>query len=170
MKPALLVIDVQKQFFKEGTETAKSLDNAIEYISAAIEIFRDKKLPVVFIQHKDEEHGLLPGSEGFDLPDAFKVLPDDLQIVKTYSNAFNKTGLTEQLAALGVDTVIITGFCAEYCVLSTYRGAHDVDLTAILLLGSLASSDRKNIRFVEKISQSISIGALDVFIKALPNA
>ena len=40
MKPALLVIDVQKQFFEFGPTTAQSLDDAIEYINAAIENFR----------------------------------------------------------------------------------------------------------------------------------
>jgi nicotinamidase-related amidase len=64
------------------------------------------------------------------------------------------------LRNLGVDTVIITGFCAEYCVLSAYRGAQDRDLTPVLLRGSLASSIAENIRFVESISDIISYGAL----------
>jgi len=52
---------------------------------------------------------------------------------------------------LEVDTVIVTGFCAEFCVLATYRGAEDLDLTPILLRGSLASSTPENIKFVESI-------------------
>jgi len=36
-------------------------------------------------------------------------------IVKTYSNSFTKTGLAEKLRMLGVDTVVVTGFCAEFC-------------------------------------------------------
>jgi nicotinamidase-related amidase len=59
-----------------------------------------------------------------------------------------------------VDTVIITGFCAEYCVLSTYRGAQDLDLTPIVLRGSLASSILENIKFVESISDIVSYGSL----------
>jgi nicotinamidase-related amidase len=49
------------------------------------------------------------------------ILDSDVHIHKTYGNAFNKTSLEDELRKLGVDTVIITGFCAEYCVLSTYR-------------------------------------------------
>jgi hypothetical protein len=67
-------------------------------------------------------------------------------------NSFNKTPPADQLRRLGVDTVIITGFCAEYCVLSTYRGAKDLDLTPILLRGSLASETPENIKFVESVS------------------
>jgi nicotinamidase-related amidase len=55
----------------------------------------------------------VPGKPGFDIPDAVKLEPSDMRIVKTYGNSFNKTGLTEKLKELGVDTVIITGFCAD---------------------------------------------------------
>jgi nicotinamidase-related amidase len=159
MKPALLVIDVQKAFFKSPT-TAQSLDSAIEYINAAIALFRAKSLPVICVQDVDEEDGVIPGKEGFDLPESLNVLPSDLHIHKNYGNAFNKTPLAEHLRNLGVDTVIVTGFCAEYCVLSTYRGAKDLDLTPIVLRGSLASGVAENIRFVESIGDVISYGAL----------
>ena len=158
MKPALLVIDVQKQFFTQAT--AQSLNDSIEYINAAIALFREKELPVICIQHVDEEEKLVPGQEGFDLPEALDVLPSDLHIHKTYGNSFTKTSLADELRELGVDTVIITGFCAEYCVLSTYRGAEDCDLTPILLRGALASVTQENIRFVESVSELLSYGAL----------
>ena len=167
MKPALLVIDVQKAYF-ENPDAAKSLNKAMEYIDAAIELFRKKNLPVVFIQHKDERDNVVPGSEGFDLPDAFDVRPEDLRITKTYGNAFNHTSLKKDLDALKVDTLIITGFCAEWCVLSTTRGAEDVDLHPIVLLGSIASPSSENIRFVESVSEVISYGALEIFLEALP--
>jgi len=66
MKPALLVIDVQKEFFRNAT-TSQSLNDAIEYINAAITLFRKKHLPIVCIQHMDEKEGLVPGKDGFDL-------------------------------------------------------------------------------------------------------
>ena len=160
MKPALLVIDIQSKFYTFGPTTAQSLDDAIEYINAAIALFREKHLPIVCIQHVDEEEGLVPGEEGFGLPDGLNILPSDLRIHKTYGNSFNKTSLESELRGLEVDTVIITGFCAEYCVLSTYRGAQDLDLTPIILRGSLASTVPGNITFVESISDVISYGAL----------
>ena len=160
MKPALLVIDVQKAYFKLGPVAAQSLADAIEYINAAIALFREKNLPVVSVQHVDEEENVVPGQEGFDLPEALKILPSDLHIHKTYGNAFNKTPLAKELRELGVDTVILTGFCAEFCVLSTCRGARDLDLTPILLRGSLASGNLENIRFVESVNELISYMAL----------
>ena len=160
MHPALLVIDVQKAFFEINPATTQSLNAAIEYINAAIDLFREKDLPVICIQHSDENDGLVPGFAGFDLPEALKVLPTDLHIIKTYGNAFNKTPLLEELRAQGVDTVITTGFCAEFCVLSTCRGAEDMDLEAIILRGSLASLTQEHIAFVEAVNEVISFGAL----------
>jgi nicotinamidase-related amidase len=160
MKPALLVIDVQKEFFKIDAQTVESLNGAIEYINAAIALFRTKNLPIFCIQHINEEDKLIPGEEGFELPEGLHIIPSDSRIHKTYGNAFNKTALQSKLKELDVDTVIISGYCAEFCVLSTYRGAQDLDLTPMLLRGSLASGSPENIKFVESISDIISFGAL----------
>jgi nicotinamidase-related amidase len=108
----------------------------------------------------DEEEDLVPEQEGFDLPDGLEILPTDLHIHKTYGNAFNQTPLEGELRKLGVDTVIVTGFCAEYCVLSTARGAQDLDLTPIVLRDSLASGVPENAKFVERISNLVSFGVL----------
>jgi nicotinamidase-related amidase len=165
MKPALLVIDIQKEFFKDDEGTIQSLKSALAYINAAIALFRQKNLPVISIQHIDEAEGLAPGNAGFDLPDDLNVLSSDLHIHKRYGNAFVKTGLAENLRNLGADPIILSGYCAEYCVLSTYRGAMDLDLNPILLRDALASGSEANIRFVERISDVISLGALKSFIE-----
>lgn len=165
MKPVLLVVDVQKQFYLSDPQTARSLRNAVEVINAAIALFRQKNLPIVGIQHMDEKDKLIPGEVDFELPDELNVLSSDFHIHKRYGNSFNKTPLESHLRALGVDTIVVTGFCAEYCVLSTYRGAEDLDLKPVLLLGSVASSTPENIKFVESISDTISYGALEKFLE-----
>jgi nicotinamidase-related amidase len=160
MKPALLVIDVQKKFLSINPTMTQSINDAVELINAAIELFRGKNLPIISVQHVSEEGDLVPGKEGFELPESLNVLPSDLHIHKTYGNSFTKTPLADELRKRDVDTVVVTGFCAEYCVLSTYRGAQDYDLTPIILRGSLASDNLKNIKFVESISEIISYNAL----------
>ncbi len=160
MKPALLVIDIQNEFFNINQVCSDSLKFAIQYVNAAIKLFRKKNLPIVIVQHKSEEDDLVPGKPSFDVPDTVKTEPNDIRIVKTYGNSFNKTGLTEKLRELGVDTVIITGFCAEECVLSTYKGAEDLDFNPIILKGSIASYNLEHIKFVEEITDTLTFGAL----------
>ncbi len=165
MKPALLVIDVQKAFFQEDSVTTQSLERAIVFINIAIALFRKKHLPVISVQHIDPAGHLEPGEAGFDLPDQLNILDSDIHIHKTYGNSFCKTPLEAKLRELGVDTVIVTGFCAEYCVLSAYRGAEDLDLTPIILHDAIASGVPENIKFVESMSETVSLGALHKFLE-----
>ena len=160
MKPALLVIDLQNKFFNLNQACSDSLKSAIEYINETILLFRNKGFPVIVIQHKDESEGLVEGNDDFEVHGNVKLDKQDLRIVKTYGNAFTKTMLAEKLRYFGVDTVIITGFCAEECVLSTYVGADDNDFTPIILRSAIASDNPDHARFVEEISNLISIGAL----------
>ena len=164
MKPALLVIDVQNEFFNYNQVCSDSLKSAIQYINVAIDLFRKKNHPIIAIQHKSEEENLAPSKPGFDIPESVKLTPQDMRIVKTYSNSFTKTGLAEKLKELGVDTVIVTGFCAEFCVLSTYKGAQDYDFTLIILRGSIAFDNAEHIRFVEEITETITYGALKTLL------
>jgi len=61
-----------------------------------------------------------------------------------------KLGFVESVAVCFVDN----------CVLSTYRGAEDLDFHPILLRGALASDNAQNIHLVENISEIISLGTL----------
>ncbi|AEF82647.1 isochorismatase family cysteine hydrolase [Leadbettera azotonutricia] len=162
MKLALLIIDMQKAYY---TGYAKeSMDQASEYINYAVELFRGKNYPIIWVQDEDKKGNVIQGTIGFDLIDALKPKPDEKRIIKNYNNSFNKTGLLEYIIKEGVDTLIITGYNAVYCVLSTYRGALDHDLMPILLKNSLASNTKENSKFVEDISEIISINALEKFI------
>jgi nicotinamidase-related amidase len=167
MKPALLVIDMQKDFFERGPEFRQPLERAIETINAAIKLFRERNLPIIAIEHKNEKDGLVPGKSGFSTHEKVDLVPSDARIAKTYGNAFARTPLAERLHSLDVDTIIITGFMAEYCVLSTCRGAEEHDLAPIILRGSLASNNEEHIRFVEEISEIISLGALELLVSSV---
>lgn len=164
MKPALLVIDMQETFFGEGPEVEKSLSSAVMYINAVLELFREKDLPVLVIEDIDQGEGRLPGSPGFETTKNINLDPADPRIHKTYGNAFNKTDLHHQLQELGVDTLFLTGFAASQCVLSTYRGALDLDYTPLIIRGALADSSPERVRFVEEIHNLLSYGALKTML------
>jgi nicotinamidase-related amidase len=163
MKSALFIIDMQNRFFGNRAY-ADSLNSAVEYINAAIALFREKRLPIIVIQHRDERESLVEKTSDFEVSEALKLEPQDTRVVKTYGNSFTKTGLAEKLKHLRVDTIIVTGFCAEYCVLSTYRGAQDLDFTPIILRGAIASGNAEHLRFVEEITETISYGALKTLL------
>jgi len=158
MKLALMIIDLQKAYYQQ--ESQKSIDSAVEYINAVLPWFRQKKFPVIWVQDVDTEDGVVPGEESFDLIDSLSPLEGEYFIHKHYGNSFNKTNCAEIILENKVDMVIMTGFCAEYCVLSTYRGALDRDLTPVLLKNGIASVSPENLKMVEDISNIISYGVL----------
>jgi nicotinamidase-related amidase len=153
MNMAFLVIDVQKEIMQTDPVASSSILQAIDYINAAIVLFRKRKLPIIGIQHINKEEHLAPGLEGF------------IRIQKTHSNAFVKTELQKVLQDRNINTILLSGYCAEYCVLSTYRGARDLDMQPIILRGAIASGNPENIRFVENINEIISLGALEKFLE-----
>lgn len=159
MKPALLVLDLQKAFLSEGA-AADSLEAARGPINAVAAAFREKGLPVAAVYHVSAAAGAVPGAEGFEFVEGIELGKDDRRVRKEYGNAFNKTGLGAWLAERGVDTVFVAGYCAEHCVLSTYRGARDLDLLPVLVRECLVSDDPRGIEFVERISETITPGIL----------
>lgn len=163
MKLALMVIDMQKEFYRG--ETVSQMDKAAEYINYVIPMFEKKGLPIIWVQDVDEGDGVVPGTDGFEFIDALKPKSDAIRIHKTYGNSFNKTDVDKILKDSGVDTVVMTGFCAEFCVLSTYRGAKDLDYFPVILKNGIASVEESNKEFVEKISETITAGVLEKLLK-----
>lgn len=166
MKPVLFVIDMQKAWYGEASE--KSMRSASRYINEAADLFRSKKLPVFWIYQEDSENGVTPGSAAYEMIDELKILPGEVRINKHYSNSFNKTECDRLLREMAVDTVVITGYCAEWCVLSTYRGAQDLDYTPILLRDANAGGSEENRKFVEKLSDIVTLGALGKMLELFP--
>jgi nicotinamidase-related amidase len=165
MKLALMVIDMQKEFYVG--QTKDQMDKAAEYINYVIPMFEKKGLPIIWVQDLDEGDGVVPGKDGFEFIDALKPKSDAIRIHKTYGNSFNKTGVDKILKDSGVDTVVMTGFCAEFCVLSTYRGAKDLDYFPVILKNGIASTEEPNKEFVEKISETITTGMLEKLVDAV---
>ena len=120
MNLALMIIDLQKAFYDDGSK--QSMDSACEYINATLALFRKAKLPVFWVQHISEEDSVIPGTDGFEFIPLLQPEEGEYRVHKKYGNSFNKTDCIEIMNEKNVDTVLITGYCAEYCVLSTYRG------------------------------------------------
>ena len=163
MNIALLVIDMQKAFFKGNQK--ESMEKAAEYIDYTVNLFREHNKEIIWIQDEDKEDGNVIGTEDFEIIELLIPLKNEKRIIKYYGNSFNKTELLEYILEKKIDTIIITGYCAEYCVLSTYRGALDHDLTPIILKNGIASGNIENIKFVENINDVITIKILEKIIK-----
>lgn len=153
-----MIIDMQKAYY--SGPAVSQMDAAAEYINYIIPKFEEKGLPIVWVYNLDEEDGAVPGNDAFEFIDPLKPAEAHIKIHKTYGNSFNKTDCDAILKEHDVDTIVMTGFCAEYCVLSTYRGAKDLDYFPVILKNGIASVKDANKEFVENISETLTAGIL----------
>lgn len=76
---------------------------------------------------------------------------------KNRPNAFEKTDLADQLQALGVEGVVITGMKTQYCVGSTCRAARDLGFEAVLIADGPTCSDTSGLKAEQIIEHNNAI-------------
>ncbi len=164
MKPALLVIDIQKAWVNssEGLRRAVQLRKGV--INSAIQLFSEKELPVIAVYHTDKD-GPGEDSPDFQFIDSIDISEATEKVVKNYPDGFNKTDLEAILQKYGCDTVILCGLSALYCVLATYYGAMNRDLHVYLLRDGVAAGEEEYIRIVEGVCDSLSTQVLCQILK-----
>ena len=164
MSIALLIIDLQKEYFKDARRQ-EELTDALEYINETAKLFREAEKPVVIIQQAGENNE--PGSPGFDVVDELEDEDSDYRIVKTYSNAFWKTELEELLKDLEVEYVVCCGYAANHCVLFTYNGARERDINSALLQRGIVGLGKDDAAQVQLQRDTISYYTIKFMLEKL---
>lgn len=125
MSRALLVIDVQREYF-EGALPIRHpvghLSNILEVMDAA----KDAEVPVVVVRHHQPDPNspvFRKGSDMWQLHDKVASRPRDVLIDKQLPGSFTNTPLDEFLKERGIDTVSIAGYMTQMCCDTTARQA-----------------------------------------------
>ena len=153
---ALLVIDIQQEDFMDMTEDNLT-DPAWDCIRNArrvLDVFRDKKLPVIQVQevHRADmvDFGReLDGSEGVhclenvpgtDYARLTYPLEGEYRVAKRRYSAFFGTDLEILLKGLKVDTLYLVGGLTDVCVHYTAVDAHQHDYHIRVVTDAVAGS------------------------------
>jgi len=163
IKPALLIIDVQNKYLASIPPGDKEM--AIFFINLFIDLFRKHDFPIIRIYHHDNEWGTIPGTEEFDYPDSILIRPEDTQIIKTYSDSFNKTNLIEILKEKGCNTLFLCGLSAVGCVLATRTGALNNDYKAFIVKDAIMSHKTDFTRNVEVMFDAVSYDVIKLILE-----
>ena len=162
IKPALLIIDVQNRYLPIIPERDKGF--AIYFINLLIDIFRKRGFPIIKIYHHNKETGPRPNTKEFEYPDSITIKYEDLKIVKTYSDSFNKTDLDKIIKERGCNTLFLCGFSAIGCVLATKIGAQNHDYNAFIVKDSIMSHNSDYTKNVEIMFDAISFDAVKLIV------
>ncbi len=123
---ALILIDIQNDYFSNGAFTLDRADDAVIKANRLLNLFREKQLPLVHIQHEatQSEMGfMLPGSFGQKIHDSVKPLNNEACFTKHYPSAFWQTGLEAYIKEKNVKHLVIVGMMTHMCVSTTARAS-----------------------------------------------
>lgn len=127
-KTALMVIDFQNGVVANAFDR----DGVVANIAALVDRARDEGVPVVWVQHSDEE--LQKGSEAWAYVPELVPGPSEPVVDKTFGDSFEDTGLEVVLADAAISRLVVTGAQTDACVRATIHGAfvrgYDVTLVS----------------------------------------
>lgn len=146
-RPAILVIDMQRDFVDQGAPIeCPGARDAIAPIGRLLGLARALGKPVVFTQeahratkvdfgleldYGEPEH-CLEGTPGVEIVPELRPEPDDYVLVKRRYSAFFATDLDLLLKGLGVDTLILAGAATDVCVRATAQDAHQLNYRVVV--------------------------------------
>ncbi len=114
---ALLVIDVQNGVVADAHER----DQVIANINTLVDRARAEDVPVVWVQHADED--LPEGSESWQYVAELVRREPEPVVHKRYGDSFEDTELETVLAERHVGRLVVTGAQTDACIRSTLHGA-----------------------------------------------
>jgi nicotinamidase-related amidase len=112
-----LVIDVQNGV----VAGAHQRDTVVANISTLVEKARGEGVPIVWVQHSDEQ--LETGSEAWEYVPELARQDSEPLVHKAFGDSFEDTDLEELLAKAEVGRLIVTGAQTDACIRSTIHGA-----------------------------------------------
>ncbi len=125
MSKALLVIDLQNDYFEGGAYPLWNAESTLANTEQAIAAAQAAAIPVILVQHvADPKLGPSPffteGTRGAALHPRVRAAAKDAPvIVKAFADSFEQTALEDTLASLGVTELVITGMMTQNCVTHT---------------------------------------------------
>jgi nicotinamidase-related amidase len=144
MTTALVLIDLQNDYFPGGTMELVGADAAVARAAALLEAFRGKSLPVVHIRHVAAKPGatfFLPDTAGAEIHAAVSPAAGETVLTKHFPNAFRETALLERLRGIGATHLVIAGMMTHMCVDTSVRAAADLGFACSLAHDACATRD-----------------------------
>jgi len=122
---ALLVIDLQNDYFPGGHYPLWQAEETLQKVQAAMTKAQQQGMPIIFIQHVAKaEKGIAPffneGTKGVEVHSALTDLLDSSHLViKHYADSFEQTNLQSLLSDLHVESILLCGMMTQNCVTHT---------------------------------------------------
>lgn len=141
---ALLIIDIQNDYFPGGKFPLVGIDAAAANAAALVAAARENGLVVVHVRHEEasaDADFFGRGTPGADINPAVAPAPDEPVIVKHQVNAFLGTDLDQRLRGSGVTRLVVAGAMSHMCVDAGTRAALDLGYAVTVAHDAVATRD-----------------------------
>lgn len=168
MNKALVIIDLQNDYFPGGKYPLWNTAETLEHIKHAAESAREQDIPVIIVQHvANPEKGMSPffnkGTEGVDIhPVIFAAAPDAPVIIKEHADSFFNTSLGEVLDQNNVEELIVCGMMTQNCVTHTAI-SKSAEKFKVSVLGDCCTS-------IDRMIHAIALNALTTRIAVVDSS
>ena len=142
MNTALLLLEIQNDYFPNGRIALEKSFDASSKAQIILNIFREKKLPIIHVQHVSTQpnaSSLLPCTKGAEFHANVQPLKNETIIKKHYPNGFKDTQLLNYLIKNQINHLLICGMMTHLSVDSTVRAAHDLGFSCTVLQDACAA-------------------------------
>lgn len=144
MKQALLIIDVQNDYFAGGKSELCNPEVALGNIKKLLEHFRAEHLPVIHVQHINTKEGsnfFLPNTEGVSIHKKLTPQEGEHLVIKHAPNSFFETNLLDIIKDSGITELIICGMMSHMCIDTTTRACKDYGIKVTLIADACATKN-----------------------------
>ena len=143
-KRALVVIDLQNDYFPGGKWTLDRIDAAAHNAARLIAAARADGDLIVHVRHEfptNDAPFFAPGSTGAEIHKAVRPAEGEAVVLKNQVNAFRDTNLKTVLDGQGIEDVTIIGAMSHMCVDAATRAASDFGYAVTVVHDACASRD-----------------------------
>src|SRR3954464_5220 len=133
---ALVVIDLQNDYFPGGAMELEGADAAATKAAQAIARFRGQEWPIFHVRHLSVRPGatfFIPGTEGAEIHASVRPREGETVVQKNFPNSFRGTELDTLLKGARVGELVVAGMMTHMCGDGTVRQAADLGYKVTLL-------------------------------------
>lgn len=143
MREALLIIDVQNDYFTGGKCALYEPELALQAVKQLLHQCRKDEIPIYFIKHENDELATFfkPYTWGCEIHHDIKPRENERVIIKHQPNSFYETNLHEKLHEQDIQKLIVCGMMTHMCIDTTVRAAKDLGYSTTLLADACACKD-----------------------------
>jgi nicotinamidase-related amidase len=144
MSCALLIVDIQNDYFPGGAMELVGSPEAADRAAGLLRAFREKGAPVIHMQHVSLRPGATffrPETEGVRIHSSVAPLASEAVFEKHFPNSFRETPLLDHLRTNGIERLVIAGMMTHMCIDTTTRAAADLGFECLLAHDACATRD-----------------------------